>query len=324
MKRASRPLLGTLALASFISGCGALSRVIQPLGPPPSPVARKTPPLAPGEVAVTWLGAAGALVRGRNVTIAFDPYVSRQNSLVHLVAGNLRPDVDEVNRYLPHVDLVLIGHAHADHILDAPVIARRDGAQVVGNLTAVNIARSYGVPPAQLHAMGGGDTLSIGGTMVSATRMDHLSLPLIKKPGYGVMHHVDGAPLHADQFKDGGALMWRVVVDGVRVGHLSSPALPRHLPDNLDVDILLLSMTGTDAVTPATAILQKSRPLFVVPIHWDLFFVPQAWDVSVRLGLLKGRTLDAVTKASRDIPTQVVLGDPMQELVFNVKNRTWR
>lgn len=316
----TRLLLGSVLVLGM--GCSLLPRWIQPLGPPPEPVPAQRPSLAPGEIAITWLGAAGALVRGRTTTVAFDPYVSRNDTPVALWAGNLREDSAAIQRYLPHVDLVLIGHAHPDHVLDAPYLVRRDKAQLVGSLTTVNLARSYGVPIEQLHAMGGGDTLTVAGTSVSATRVDHIELPGVKKPAHGVVHEVKPSPWRASSFKDGGALMWRVVVDGIRIGHLSSPAAPRHWPQNLDVDVLLLSMAGPKPGPAADVFVEHTHPTFVVPIHWDFFFLPLHWDPATRLTRIRRDVQRAAYKAAGK--AQVVLTDPMQERILNIKTQTWR
>lgn len=287
----------------------------------PEPVSAQRPKLAPGELAVTWLGAAGALVRGRNTTVAFDPYVSRLN-LVTTVMGNPRPDTDAVDKYIPKVDVVLIGHAHEDHILDAPYIVQRDKADMVGSLTAVNVARAYGAPTAALHAMGGGDALEVRGVRIHATRMSHISMPVIKRPFPGVMHQVRGGPLRGSEFRDGGALLWRVVVDGIRVGHLSSPKLPAHLPDNLDVDVLFLSLAAGDREAVTTAMLTRTHPRFLVPIHHDIFFLGLESDPRPAPGFNYDDLVLTASTASPD--TRVIGMMPMREHIVNVKTGRWR
>src|SRR6185436_14938213 len=67
------------------------------------------------------LGVAGwSLSDGRH-TLLVDPYFSRAQD-----PANARPDeAAVVARTPPTADLVLVGHDHWDHALDAPLVARR-------------------------------------------------------------------------------------------------------------------------------------------------------------------------------------------------------
>ena len=87
----------------------------------PAPVSPTRPALKPHEIAITWLGSAGALVRGQTQTVAFDPYVTRLNA-ANTMVGNIRSNHAQVDRYIPPVDLILVGHSHIDHILDVPYL----------------------------------------------------------------------------------------------------------------------------------------------------------------------------------------------------------
>jgi L-ascorbate metabolism protein UlaG (beta-lactamase superfamily) len=156
--------LAVLGLCWAVAGCSLLAAKdsIRMANPAPDPIPADRPALKPGELGVTWLGVAGALIRGRTQTVAFDPYVTRRFA-PRAFFGNPRPDEDAVDKYIPKVDMVLIGHSHLDHLLDAPYIAKRDQAQLIGTLTTANIARANGVPSRLIHVMGGGDSLELGG-----------------------------------------------------------------------------------------------------------------------------------------------------------------
>jgi L-ascorbate metabolism protein UlaG (beta-lactamase superfamily) len=75
------------------------------------PVTEPLPEVAPEQVAVTFVGHATVLVRYANLTIACDPMLgSWAGAARRVVAPGLSADD------LSNVDLVLISHAHADHL----------------------------------------------------------------------------------------------------------------------------------------------------------------------------------------------------------------
>jgi L-ascorbate metabolism protein UlaG (beta-lactamase superfamily) len=77
------------------------------------------PPAGPGEIAVTWLGHASALLRVDGVTLLVDPVLAGG---IPGAAKRLRP-APLTPEQLPPLDALLISHDHYDH-LDAPTLRR--------------------------------------------------------------------------------------------------------------------------------------------------------------------------------------------------------
>jgi hypothetical protein len=106
---------------------------------------------ADARVDVTYLGAGGFLVRHRGAVLLTAPFytnpplhdVALPGGLRRLVrrAHPLRADTARVERLLPpaadSAALLLVGHAHYDHLLDVPYVARRRSvrARIVGSPT---------------------------------------------------------------------------------------------------------------------------------------------------------------------------------------------
>ncbi|MEW5848475.1 MAG: MBL fold metallo-hydrolase [Myxococcota bacterium] len=315
-----RPLVVGMACLA-LGGCG-IQQALRPAGPAPAPLPAERPQLAPGEVAVTWLGAAGALVRTHDKTIAFDPYVSRHH-LGRVIFGNVSPDKQAIDRYLPKVDLVLVGHSHHDHLVDVPYLVQRDNAQLVGTLTTSEIAQSHGVDIKNIHVVGGGELIDVDGVLVDVVKAGHGTWRFGKVPSSGVVESRQGTPMRASQFKMGGALFYRVVVDGIRIGHLSSGKLAQFLPKGIEVDVLLLSLAASSAKDKVMErLLPATRPTFLLPIHFDMFFL----DLEENPRRLPGYDVDeVVTTASVLSPgVRVVVPDPMREQVLNIKTRKVR
>jgi L-ascorbate metabolism protein UlaG (beta-lactamase superfamily) len=251
--------------------------------------------------------------------VAVDPYLTRSN-LPRQVLGHLTTSACQVDRYLPKVDLILVGHSHADHLADVAFLARRDDAQVVGTLTTARILAAQGVPDAQVHVVGPGDRLEVGGVLVHAVRGAHAPGPGGTVPFPGVVEgHVE-APLRASQYREEGVLFYRVLLDGVRVGHLSSAGVPRSLPGGLAVDVLLAATTSPFQAEPvAPELVLAMQPTFLVPIHFDLPFLALEADPRT----VPGRSRDLLEGAlSQRWPgVEVVVPRPMEEKVLDVRAR---
>src|SRR5262245_34233629 len=106
------PRIPIVVLAALV-GCGGASP--RTIAPPP-----RTP------VALTYLGVAGWRIDGGAITVLADPYFSRPD-----LDGPIAPDPAAIAARAPaRADLIVIGHSHVDHLLDAPAIALRTGAEI--------------------------------------------------------------------------------------------------------------------------------------------------------------------------------------------------
>jgi L-ascorbate metabolism protein UlaG (beta-lactamase superfamily) len=115
-----------------------------------------------GQVTVTHLGVGGWSVTDNHHTILVDPYFSRPSDLDHPVS-----DEHAVTQHTPtHADLILVGHAHVDHALDVPAIARRTGAPIVGSAEMAKKARDAGIPDGQILLVKGGEDYQFDGFSV--------------------------------------------------------------------------------------------------------------------------------------------------------------
>lgn len=137
------------------------------------------PEVVPGELAVTFGGHATALLRYADRSIVLDPMLGRWVGGVHrAVAPGLGADE------LADVSLVLISHAHGDH-LHAPSLAKLPaGATIVGprglaaRLGAHRFARVIELAP--------DTTVELEGVTVSAVQVDHGDAPLAHALAYAI------------------------------------------------------------------------------------------------------------------------------------------
>jgi L-ascorbate metabolism protein UlaG (beta-lactamase superfamily) len=104
-------------------------------------------------LSVEWFGCATFRVRTGSSTLFFDTYLDKAPDVPP--AGLTSAEVDEA-------DFLFISHAHFDHVLGADTIARATGATVVGNYETAHLMEANAVPPEQVLAVAGGETVDCG------------------------------------------------------------------------------------------------------------------------------------------------------------------
>jgi L-ascorbate metabolism protein UlaG (beta-lactamase superfamily) len=135
----------------------------------------------PGDaVQVVWLGQAGFVIDGGGRRVVIDPYLS--DSLAQKYRGTAFPHTRMMpapvaSRDIAHVNLVLITHAHTDHMDPGTLpelLAANPAALMIAPRAARHaaLARS-GIDQARLRLMDAGDTLTLPGVTIIATAAAH-------------------------------------------------------------------------------------------------------------------------------------------------------
>jgi L-ascorbate metabolism protein UlaG (beta-lactamase superfamily) len=104
-------------------------------------------------IAIEWFGCATFRVRVRETTLFFDTYLDKAPGV---------PEVGLRSDEVTDADFLFMSHAHFDHVLGADVIAKATGAMVVGNYEVAHLMEANRVPPAQILAVSGGETVDCG------------------------------------------------------------------------------------------------------------------------------------------------------------------
>ena len=92
-----------------------------------------------------FFGVSTILVSDGKTSIMVDGYFSRPGLAALALLGR-KPDEDRINAALVRgrvcaVDVLLVAHSHFDHAMDAPTVARKTGAKLVGSESTLTIAR---------------------------------------------------------------------------------------------------------------------------------------------------------------------------------------
>lgn len=238
---------------------------------------------APGAVTVRWTGTSTLVFSDGDTTLVIDGWFSRPGPL-SLLLGEIAPDVEAIERGLARngVDraaMVIPVHSHYDHAMDAPEVARRTGALLLGSESTANIGRGWGLPEDRIRVVRDAERLRFGSfeVVIHATRHfefpdeamreralgdPHITEPLV--PPVGAFEYKVGVPLAVELRHPRGSLL----VQG------SAGFVPGDLAD-VDVDVVFLGVGGLGTQTPEyrdsywRETVDATTPGRVIPIHWD-------------------------------------------------------
>jgi L-ascorbate metabolism protein UlaG (beta-lactamase superfamily) len=199
-------------------------------------------------VRVTWIGHSSLLIEDRGIRALTDPVLRNRVGLLRRI-GSVEPES------IGGVDVVLISHAHRDH-LDVPSL-RLIGPKplVVVPRGAGRVARRAGLT--KVIEAAAGETFSVGGLEVHATPARHR-----------VTRNLVGAATPALGYVVSGSQRLYFAGDTGLFSRM------RDLADDLDVAVLPIAGWGPrvppDHLDPQRAALALTllRPRVAIPIHW--------------------------------------------------------
>lgn len=256
-----------------LAACGSPARA-----PVPAPAPARSP------IALTYLGVAGWQLDAGDVTILADPYFSRPDLDAPIV-----PDAAAITARAPaRADLIVIGHSHVDHLLDAPEIARRTGAEIMGSLSTARVARASGVADERIITIQGGEDFafdrsavegidparirSLGrGYSVRVIRSLHSALGDKHVPGGAEIPADPQLPLRFADYAEGGAYAYLVRIAGHQVFILSTANFIEREVEGLRPDVAIIATGLRQEIHDYTCRLMRAlgHPPLVYTNHFD-------------------------------------------------------
>jgi L-ascorbate metabolism protein UlaG (beta-lactamase superfamily) len=238
-------------------------------------------PIGDGEVRITFLGVSTLVIRDRETTILVDGFFTRPGLLTMLV-GEVEPDPLVIAAELERAGVeraaaVIVVHSHFDHVMDAPEVAKRTGAVVVGSESTANVSRGWGLSSDQIVVPEPGEDLRYGGFVVTLFESEHfphgmamgeITEPLV--PPAPALDYLDGGSFSvAIAHPESGTILVQGSA-GWRPGALSGKKF----------DVVLLGVGGLGGRDDAyrddyyDQVVESVQPSLVIPIHWDDFTRP--------------------------------------------------
>lgn len=200
-------------------------------------------------VEVTWLGHAAFLLKSPNGKIVLiDPWLEN-------------PKAPESAKKIDKVDLILLTHGHFDHVGQAPDIAKRTGAKVVGIFEVSRYLAKQGIAEEQLIGMNYSGTVEVDGIKITM-------VPAVHSSGIS-----DG-----NNIIEGGNPAGYVIEfeNGFKVYHTGDTGLfgDMELIKKLySPDLMLVCIGGHFTMGPreAAEAIKLVEPKYVIPMHYGTF-----------------------------------------------------
>ncbi|WP_240772732.1 MBL fold metallo-hydrolase [Phragmitibacter flavus] len=265
---------------------------------------------SPGEgVKVSFFGNTTILISDGDTHLLVDGFFSRPGP-VRTLLGKIAPDRVELARELKragisNIDAVLVGHAHHDHALDAPVVAEMTNALVMGTESYRQIHLGAGSKTDGEHLFTvptDGEQKSFGKFVVTFRPSDHVG-------AHGLVQHlIEG---HIKKPFKTPARFWRFKCGKVYVIHIAHPhgnlvvtttaGAKEGQLKGFSADVVFLGVGFLDKESPLRQnrywheTVGVTKPEMVVPVHWDNF------SIKLSKGLQPAPRVAFSTRAAADV-----------------------
>ncbi len=241
-----------------------------------------------GSVTVRYSGTSTLLFSDGETDWMVDGWFSRFGPLEFLFS-KIGPDLEGIARGLEENEVdrlaaVIPIHSHFDHAMDAPEVARRTRALLLGSESTANIARGWGLDESQIRIVVDREKIQFGNFTITFIETKHFAFPdpalaeraladpLISEPlvpPVGAMEYRVGQPyaIHVSHPRG------RWLIQG------SAGYIEGGLSD-YEADVVFLGIGGLGAQTPRyredywRETVTTTHPTRVIPIHWDALMGP--------------------------------------------------
>ena len=210
---------------------------------------------------VLWLGQAGFRIKSPGgKAILIDPWIT---------GGPKTPTIykNDLSAIGP-IDLLLVTHAHVDHIGDAPALAKMNNTKLYGPADMVTPLITLGILPADLgHRFNKtGRVTPLPGIKVTAVQAEHSSLLVWKNPATEKMES------HAA----GEAMGYIIELEnGFKIWHMGDTGLfgdMKFISEHYKPDLVMIPIGGNFTMAPddaAFALRTWVKPKMVIPMHYN-------------------------------------------------------
>ncbi|MCD8524171.1 MAG: hypothetical protein LRY72_18210 [Saccharospirillaceae bacterium] len=293
-RQKSHLLLLLTTLLILVSGCSSKLHIPAYNGEPAPLTEESQPPLS-----IQYLGVGGHLIRYGNTTLLTAPSFTNPHFMRVGPFMPISTDKERVDQYLPDVsaaEMILVGHAHYDHLMDVPYIMNRYATQadVYGSRTMANTLMPA-VAAERIHVMNDlmGNVNKPGEWVYSRSgRIRIMALESFHAPHFMGIKFMQGTykepreslPWHAFGWKEGQTLAFLIdFLDqnkqpAYRIFYQDSASqeplgLVPELNDQKGIDVAILCPASFSQVDNyPESIVKNTQARHFILGHWEDFF----------------------------------------------------
>jgi len=214
-----------------------------------------------GKTDILWLGQAGFRIKSPGgKIILIDPWITG--------GPKTPPQFKNDLAAIGPIDLLLVTHAHVDHIGDAPALAKMNNTKLYGPADMVTPLIFLGLLPADLgHRFNkSGSITPLPGIKVTAVKAEHSSLLVHKNPVTEKMeaHHAGEAMGYIIELEN-----------GFKIWHMGDTGLfgdMKFIGEYYKPDLVMIPIGGNFTMGPddaAYALRTWVKPKMVIPMHYN-------------------------------------------------------
>jgi L-ascorbate metabolism protein UlaG (beta-lactamase superfamily) len=218
-------------------------------------------PSATGKTELLWLGQASFRIKtpgGKLIMV--DPWITGGPK----APANYKADLSALGK----IDLLLVTHAHVDHIGDAPALAKLNNTKLYGPADMVTPLITLGVIPPELgHRFNKtGSVKPLPGIKVTAVAAEHSSLYVWNNP----------ATSKNESHPAGEAVGYIIELEnGFKIWHMGDTGLfgdMKFISEYYKPDVVLMPIGGNFTMGPEDAAFAARtwiNPKSVIPMHYN-------------------------------------------------------
>ncbi len=244
------------------------------------------PPNTP--VKVSFLGVATVLLDDGETALLTDGFFSRPDKMT-VFLGKVAPDVQAIAQGLQRAHIAPAGsregstlaaviplHSHYDHAMDAPEVARRTGALLLGSSSTLMVGKGWGLEAHQMQLAQLRRPYHFGRFTVTLYPAQHTPTGFTG----GVIDQPLVPPARATAYQEGQSYAMHITHEGRTLLITSTAGFVPNALQGVKADVVLLGIGALgprseehkEAYWNETVAMVGARR--VIPIHWDDFWIP--------------------------------------------------
>jgi L-ascorbate metabolism protein UlaG (beta-lactamase superfamily) len=216
---------------------------------------------ARGKTELLWFGQAGFRIKTpEGKMILIDPWITG--------GPKTPPQYKNDLAAIGPIDVVLVTHAHVDHIGDAPTVAKTNNVKLYGPADMMTPLNTLGVLPPELSWRFNktGAVTPLPGVKVTAVQAEHSSLLVWKNPATDKL----------ESHPAGEAVGYIIELEnGFKIWHMGDTGLftdMKFISEYYKPDLVLIPIGGNFTMAPedaAYALKNWVKPKMTIPMHYN-------------------------------------------------------